>query len=159
MTNIHNPQELLAFDHNLSITKSSSSAAIFMTIAGIAITIIGTQINASEAVNYILGVTGFIIAIVGSGDLFSVKNAIIHTTSREPMSRTKLFFHRNDEHDIHHLLENGDIDTLIDRSIETGPIQVIIYSTTSKHYYIAQIFKFVPFEYFPHSTPITFYKA
>lgn len=159
MTNIHNPQELLAFDHNPSISKSSSSAAIFMTIAGIAITIIGTQINASEAVNYILGVTGFIIAIVGLGNLFSVKNTIIHTTSREPMSRTKLFFHRNDEHDIHHLLENGDIDTLIDRSIETGPIQVTIYSTTSKHYYIAQIFKFVPFEYLPHPPPITFYKA
>lgn len=158
MKNILNLNELLSLDGNLTTTKNHfviNSIAILIGIAGVSI---GTQIDAPDYLQYTLAVGGVIIAIIALGNLFTQPDTIANNKTHETLHKHKLFFHASDEHFVKDVIAQGKINDLLDRSCEHGPIQAIIYSTANKQYYIAQLFKFVPYEYQPYSDPVIFSK-
>ena len=156
MTNIHDLQDLLAYDINLSISRKSLRTNITFTLVGVTLTIIGTQINATDTLNYTLGICGFLITIIGIGNLLSNNSQLIYNTTNEPLIKYKLYFHKKDEHTVTKLLKEGNTIELSQKAIETGPLQVIIYATASRHYFIAQLFLFTPYQYSPYSQPIIY---
>ena len=156
MTNILNLKELLTYDTNLSISKKAVTNNVALSFVGIMIAIIGTQINVPETFNYLLGVGGFIIALIGIGNILSSNYQLITNNTKESLTKHKLYFHKTDENLVLELLKSGDLKTLSQKSISTGPLQVIVYSTSSHDYFIAQLFLFTPYEFSPYSSPITY---
>ncbi len=159
MKNILNSEELITLDRNLEPVKRPIIMQMITFIIGVAGVFFGVHINAPEYVCYMLAVGGFIISLVSLGLIFSHPHEIINRKTHEILHKHKLYFHSKEEIAITELLYKGNLNTLIQKAANNGPLLTIIYSSTNKSYYIAQIFKFVPYEYQPYSEPIIFNKS
>ena len=157
MKNILYTQDLLSIDC-ISRAKSNTIGILITFSIGVIITIVGTHITTLEYINYSLGLLGFIISIVAIGNLFAPSNELIHTSTKEKLHKVTYYFNTKDLSKIQVSLENGDINTLKKIQIETGPIQVILYTNNKSTFYISQIFKFIPYEYRPCCDAMIFEK-
>ena len=156
MKNILNINELLHLDSNLSPLKRNIVTPMIAFIIGIAAIFFGTHIDVSDYISYSLAVAGLILAIIALSLIFSRPDEIINIHTQEILHKHKLYFNDKDEKEIVKSLKEGDIKSLFKKTCDTGQILAIIYSTTNKRYYIAQIFKFIPYEYRPYQDPIIF---
>lgn len=158
MKNILNTNELLSLDSNLTPLKKRTLSYMVTFIIGIAVIFLGTHIESTEYVSYTIAIGGVIIAIIALGFLFVQPQEIVNQSSQEILHKHKLYFHCNDLNEVSHNLESGNINALFQKACDTGQILAIIYSTTNKRYYIAQLFKFIPYEYTPYQEPIIYNK-
>lgn len=159
MKNILNINDLLSLDNNLSPVKRPYFLQMITFMIGVACMFFGVQIEAPDYVCYLLAVGGLLIAIISISLIFSHPNEIINNKTHQTLHKHKLYFHTKEENTITELLTNGNIKSLLPLASNNGPLLTIIYSSTNKSYYIAQMFKFVPYEYQPHSDPIIYNKA
>lgn len=156
MKNIFNRDELLSLDNALSITKKKMTPSIILLILGIFSIYAGIKELMPEVLNYLFLVGGLTFIIIAIGQLLTKSNNITHTLFDETLHMKRLYFDIKDEKEIKKLISSGNIKALINKSHPTGQLLAIIYCTTHYHYYIAQIFRFIPYEYRPHIDPIIF---
>ena len=158
MTNILNIQELPSCDSRLSICKTNITPSLYAILGGIVVIVIGTQTHFHEAVSYSMGLIGFLIVIFFTGNILSSPNEIIVTHSKQKLHKSQYYFTENQDNIISSYLQSGKLDSLISKASDVGKFMLIVYSTPDHNYYIAQLFKFVPYQYIPQSSPIIFSK-
>lgn len=156
MKNILNSNELISLDQNLRPNRRAVVFPMIFFMLGVAGMFFGMQIDTHDYICYLIAITGLLTTIISLSSLFCQSQNIINNKTNETLYKHKLYFHANEESTVSNLLKKGDINSLLDLSCKCGPILTIIYSTTNKNYYIAQIFKFVPYEYIPYQDPIIF---
>lgn len=155
MINILHSKDLLSID-SISNAKNNTVAILIVFSIGVIITIAGTHITSNKYINYSLGLIGFIIAIIAIGNLFAPTQELVRKDSNEKLQKRTLYFNIKNLNKIEKLLETGDITTLRTMEIETGQILVVLYTNATSSFYIAQIFKFIPYEYRPYTPPIIY---
>ena len=158
MKNILNTADLLSLDANLKPSRRIIIIPMILFIFSVATMFFGSQINASDYICYFVVITGLVASIISLGSIFCFTQNIINYRTQETLHKHKLYFNVNEENTITNLLKEGNINPLFEMSCDCGSILTVIYSTTNKNYYIAQIFKFVPYEYIPYKDPIIFNK-
>lgn len=159
MKNILNTNELLSLDENLAPIKRKTTTHIVTFIVGIAAIFFSTSTKSSDYLSYLLAVGGLILVIVGLSCIFIQPNNIINQKSKQILHKQKMYFNTQDEKSIIHDICNGRLHSLEKKRCQSGQLLAIIYSSSNSHYYIVQLFKFVPFEYRPLSHPIIYNKA
>lgn len=159
MKNILNINDLLSLDNNLSPVKRPVIIKMVTFMIGVACIFFGVQIEAPDYICYLLAVGGLLTSIISLSLIFSNQQEIVNLKTDETLHKHKLYFHSNEESNINELLANGNIKSLLQLATNNGPLLTIIYSSTNKNYYIAQLFKFVPYEYQPYSNPIIYNKT
>lgn len=158
MTNILNIQELPSCDSRLSIAKSSITPSLYAILGGIIVIIIGSQFHLPEAVSYSMGLIGFLIVIFFTGNILSSSIDIIVTESKQKLHKSQYYFTDNQNDIITSKLQAGELDSLTCKASNVGKYMLIVYSTHNHDYYIAQVFKFIPYQYIPQSSPIIYAK-
>lgn len=159
MKNILNIEDLLSLDSNLAPIKQRTIMQMILFIIGIAAIFFGVQVELPDYLAYTLAVAGHTIAIIALGFLFSTPRDIINRKTKEILHKHKYYFCSKDEGNLLNDINNGNINRLPDYAGDTGQILAIIYTSPTNSYYVAQLFKFVPYEYQPHSAPIIYCKA
>lgn len=158
MKNILNTNELLSLDNSLTPVPKRTLTYMITFIVGISLIFFGTYTETSEYLSYIISVSGLIISIIALGLIFAQPQKIINRHLKKTLQKHKLYFHSNEANAIIQNLEQGNIEDLFKRSCDNGPILTIIFSAPDKSYYIAQVFRFIPYEYIPTSDPIIYHK-
>ena len=159
MKNILNTNDLLSLDCNLAPIKRRTISQMILFIFGVAAIFFGTNIDAPDILCYSLAVGGLITVIIAMGLIFSQPRDIINRKTNDILHKHKYYFHSKDEKEVIEGIRNGNLQHLLERSCPSGQLLTIIYSSPNNMYYVAQVFKFVPYEFQPYSAPIIYCKA
>lgn len=157
MKNILNTEELLSLDHNLAPVKRKTIIHMVTFIAGVAAIFFGTHITAPDYICYLLAVGGIILSIIAICNIFIQPHDIVNQKTNEILHKQKMYFYSKDEKEVIQDIHNGKLKSLLNKTCQSGQLLAIVYASQKNDYYVAQIFKFVPYEFQPYTEPIIYH--
>ncbi|MDD2960469.1 MAG: hypothetical protein PHR45_00085 [Muribaculaceae bacterium] len=156
MKNISDIEDLLTVTQSIHRAKRNIILPIIYIIAGIVAIIIAPNFDKIDSLMMTLYVGGASIITIGAIKCLLPSKKLVYAKTKEAIEPKNLYFDATNEYTIKELLVNGKFEQLKSMASkkENGPQMVTYYSTPSGSFYIAQIYKFVPYHYIPFIEPI-----
>lgn len=158
MKNIANLDDLLSLNDKIVRVRRNYTLAIVIILVSCLLMTAGTFMD--ELHDSLMMFTicfGVILAAVGVLLLFQPSAGLVYSETGEPLKKFDIYYDVDYDGNLLHDLKDCSFDKLVDMSqAPAGRKLATVYTTKSGKMRIAQIFKFVPYEYTPFTDPIVF---
>ena len=158
MQDISNINELLTIDSSIIKKRKNYLFSALLIIAGILIIIYTGNnrfLSISDPFKTVIFLFGLIIFLTGIIIIVFPSKKLIYKTTGEKIMKQVLYFEEQKENYVMEKLLEGNYSILKETATEynDGPLRAEIYSTESGNFSVAQLQKYVPFDYEPIMEP------
>jgi len=158
MQDISKINELLTVDSSIEKKRKNYSLSVLIILAGIFMVIYSGKNHIPsnlEPLIIVLKLIGFVAFLIGIINISTPSRKLIHKTTGEKIKKLVLYFDLQKENVVMEKLLEGKFNILKEIAEESneGPLMAEIYYTESGDFSVAQIQKYVSYQYEPIMKP------
>jgi len=158
MQDISKINELLTINSSIIKKRKNYLFSALLIIAGIFIiiyTINNKSLSIPDPLKTVIFLFGLIVSSTGIMIIALPSKKLIYKTTGEKIKKQVLYFDEQKENSVMEKLLEGNYSILKEIATEynDGPLRAEIYSTESGNFSVAQLQKYVPFDYEPIMEP------